>query len=113
MHVSRRLEGYQSPSGSLVQHTSSARSGCYMVVAAGLLLAVLWVLRPPQPDLPPPGACIMPAATETAAAEAPAVLAKMLVMVTFFWDINHLSFLTQVRVMGALLRSMHVFSSVC
>ena len=28
---------------------------------------------------------------------APAVLGNLLVMVTFYWDINHLAFLTQVR----------------
>ena len=109
MHVPRRWEGQQSPSGGLHILTST-RSGCYAVLTAGLLLLGLCFLRSPQPDLPQLRPCIPAAVTGTSAAEAPAVLAKMLVMVTFFWDINHLSFLTQVRAV-ARLRNMRVVSS--
>ncbi len=96
MHGPRKWEGHQSPPGGPLQYLSSARSGCYVVLTAGLLLVGLWAVWAPQPDPPLLRACIPPVSAETAA-EPPAVLAKMLVMVTFFWDINHLSFLTQVR----------------
>ncbi len=98
MHGPRRWEGHQSPPGGPLQYLSSARSGCYVVLTAVLLLVGVCFVWSPRPDAPQLRACITPAATETTiAAAAPAVLAKMLVMVTFFWDINHLSFLTQVR----------------
>ena len=79
-----------------LQHAVSDRLGGAACFAAALLFLALFLLRsctqPAYSQLKP---CKSPAGS--ANTPPPAVLAKMLVMVTFYWDINHLAFLTQVR----------------
>jgi hypothetical protein len=79
-----------------LQHAVSDRVGGAACLAAALLVVALFLVRSCtqaedsqlRPCKSSAGSANMPP---------PAVLAKMLVMVTFYWDINHLAFLTQVR----------------